>query len=335
MLFVFYTDLKLREFELMQNLLGEIEKKPVILLMGPTASGKTDLAIRLAQEFPIDIISVDSSMVYAGLDIGTAKPTSTELALAPHRLIDIRDPAQAYSAADFRSDALAHIADIHQQGRIPLLVGGTMLYFKVFKEGLANLPQANEELRQKILLQAQEQGWPTIHQQLAQVDPITAQRLKPTDSQRLQRALEVYLITGIPLSTWHAQQEREALPFDFHQFALLPKAREILHQRIELRFDKMLEQGFVDEVVRLKNRSDLNLDLPSMRSVGYRQVWEYLDKQYDFDEMRFRGIVATRQLAKRQHTWLRSLEHDVHQLDTEDAWIVLQKCLKKIIFSRQ
>ena len=205
----------------MSDLLNHQEKLPVILLMGPTASGKTDLAIRLAQEFPIDIISVDSSMVYTGLDIGTAKPTSKELALAPHRLIDIRDPAQAYSAADFRSDALAHIADIHQQGRIPLLVGGTMLYFKVFKEGLANLPQANEELRQKILLQAQEQGWPAIHQQLAQVDPITAQRLKPTDSQRLQRALEVYLITGIPLSTWHAQQEREALPFDFHQFALL------------------------------------------------------------------------------------------------------------------
>lgn len=319
----------------MQNLFVESENKPVILLMGPTASGKTDLAIRLAQEFPVEIISVDSSMVYTGLDIGTAKPTQSELALAPHRLIDIRDPAQPYSAADFRSDALAHIAEIHQQGRIPLLVGGTMLYFKVFKDGLANLPQANEEIRQKILLQAQEQGWPAIHQLLVQVDPITAQRLKPTDAQRLQRALEVYYVTGVPLSTWHAQQQREELPFQYYQFALLPKAREILHQRIELRFDKMLEQGFIDEVIRLKQREDLNLDLPSMRSVGYRQVWEYLEKQYDFDEMRFRGIVATRQLAKRQHTWLRSLEHDVHQLDTEDAWIVLQKCLKKIIFSRK
>ncbi|HRH92724.1 MAG TPA: tRNA (adenosine(37)-N6)-dimethylallyltransferase MiaA, partial [Agitococcus sp.] len=187
----------------MQNLFVESENKPVILLMGPTASGKTDLAIRLAQEFPVEIISVDSSMVYTGLDIGTAKPTQSELTLAPHRLIDIRDPAQPYSAADFRSDALAHIAEIHQQGRIPLLVGGTMLYFKVFKDGLANLPQANEEIRQKILLQAQEQGWPAIHQLLVQVDPITAQRLKPTDAQRLQRALEVYYVTGVPLSTWH------------------------------------------------------------------------------------------------------------------------------------
>jgi len=299
-----------------------------IFLMGPTASGKTNLAIHLAQHYPVDIISVDSSMVYCGMDIGTAKPTAAELALAPHRLIDIRDPNQPYSAADFREDALREMAEISARGRIPLLVGGTMLYFKVLKDGLADLPQANATIRAQILAQAQAEGWAAIHQQLAQVDAVTAARLKTTDSQRLQRALEVYYVTGVPLSVWHAQQQKQSIPYNIQQVALLPKARDVLHQRIEQRFDIMLEQGLIAEVTALKQRGDLHLDLPSMRSVGYRQVWEYLDGLYDYDEMRFRAIVATRQLAKRQHTWLRSLNDDVHQLDTQDALIVLQNYLK-------
>ncbi len=299
-----------------------------IFLMGPTASGKTNLAIHLAQHYPVDIISVDSSMVYCGMDIGTAKPTAAELALAPHRLIDIRDPNQPYSAADFREDALREMAEISARGRIPLLVGGTMLYFKVLKEGLADLPQANATIRAQILAQAQAEGWAAIHQQLAQVDAVTAARLKTTDSQRLQRALEVYYVTGVPLSVWHAQQQKQSIPYNIQEVALLPKARDVLHQRIEQRFDLMLEQGLIAEVTALKQRGDLHLDLPSMRSVGYRQVWEYLDGLYDYDEMRFRAIVATRQLAKRQHTWLRSLNDDVHQLDTQDTLIVLQNYLK-------
>ena len=301
---------------------------PAIFLMGPTASGKTDVAIRLAQEYPIDIISVDSSMVYRGLDIGTAKPTAEELALAPHRLIDIRDPAQPYSAADFRVDALREMAEITSKGRIPLLVGGTMLYFKVLKEGLANLPEANEVVRAEILLEAQTHGWPYIHQKLATIDPVTAARLTPNDSQRLQRALEVYYLTGTPLSVLHQAQEIQTLPYRLLEIALLPKERSVLHERIEKRFDLMLANGFVDEVRALKARGDLHLELPAIRSVGYRQVWEYLDGLYDAKEMRYRGIVATRQLAKRQHTWLRSLNEDVNQVYTEDVWIVLQNHLK-------
>ena len=301
---------------------------PAIFLMGPTASGKTDVAIRLAQEYPIDIISVDSSMVYRGLDIGTAKPSAAELALAPHRLIDIRDPAQPYSAADFRVDALREMAEITSKGRIPLLVGGTMLYFKVLKEGLANLPEANEVVRAEILLEAQTHGWPYIHQKLATIDPVTAARLTPNDSQRLQRALEVYYITGTPLSVLHQAQEIQTLPYRLLEIALLPKERSVLHERIEKRFDLMLANGFVDEVRALKAREDLHLELPAIRSVGYRQVWEYLDGVYDAKEMRYRGIVATRQLAKRQHTWLRSLNEDVNQVYTEDVWIVLQNHLK-------
>lgn len=301
---------------------------PAIFLMGPTASGKTDVAIRLAQEYPIDIISVDSSMVYRGLDIGTAKPSAAELVLAPHRLIDIRDPAQPYSAADFRVDALKEMAEITSKGRIPLLVGGTMLYFKVLKEGLANLPEANSVVRAEILLEAQTHGWPYIHKKLATIDPVTAARLTPNDSQRLQRALEVYYLTGTPLSVLHQAQEIQTLPYRLLEIALLPKERSVLHERIEKRFDLMLANGFVDEVRALKARVDLHLELPAIRSVGYRQVWEYLDGLYDDKEMRYRGIVATRQLAKRQHTWLRGLNDDVNQVYTEDVWIVLQNHLK-------
>ncbi len=308
---------------------------PAIFLMGPTASGKTDVAIRLAQEYPIDIISVDSSMVYCGLDIGTAKPSAAELALAPHRLIDIRDPAQPYSAADFRLDALREMADITRRGRIPLLVGGTMMYFKVLKEGLANLPEANEAIRAQISLEAQTYGWPSIHQKLAAVDPMTAARLTPNDSQRLQRALEVYYLTGQTLSSLHQSQVAQSIPYRLLEVALLPKERSVLHERIEKRFDSMLAKGFVDEVRALKARVDLHLELPAIRSVGYRQVWEYLDGLYDEKEMRYRGIVATRQLAKRQHTWLRSLNDDVLQMDAEDVWIVLQEHLNNFVNSRR
>ncbi|PTQ89180.1 tRNA (adenosine(37)-N6)-dimethylallyltransferase MiaA [Agitococcus lubricus] len=302
---------------------------PAFFLMGPTASGKTDLAIQLVQAYPFEIISVDSSMVYRGLDIGTAKPSANELALAPHHLIDVRDPAEPYSVADFRRDALQVMAEVTARGNIPLLVGGTMLYFKALREGLADLPEADNSLRQSILARAELEGWHVLHQELSKVDTVTAARLKPTDSQRIQRALEVYYITAKPLSEWHAQQTEQSLPYQLHLFSLVPQNRALLHQRIEQRFDNMLVNGFIEEVTQLKQRQDLHLELPAIRSVGYRQVWEYLEGVYGYEEMRFRGIVATRQLAKRQHTWLRSFGSDVHELYTEDALIVLQKYLKK------
>ena len=299
--------------------------------MGPTASGKTDLAIRLAETGRFGIISVDSGMVYRGMDIGTAKPTSEELARAPHRLIDIIDPVAAYSAADFRRDALAAMADITAQGRIPLLVGGTMLYFRVLKEGLADMPQADPEVRARILAEARQDGWPAIHARLAQVDPLTAARLKPTDAQRLQRALEVFEVTGKPMSQWHAEQlATDSLPYDLLEFALMPADRAILHERIARRFDLMLAQGFVDEVAALRARGDLHEDLPSMRAVGYRQVWDFLEGRTDAGEMRYRGIVATGQLAKRQFTWLRGFGPGTNILPTESPSIVGQELLQKV-----
>jgi tRNA dimethylallyltransferase len=274
--------------------------------MGPTASGKTKLAIELVERGPFDIISVDSGMVYRGMDIGTAKPDVATLAHAPHRLIDIRDPQQAYSAAEFRADALREMAAITAAGRIPLLVGGTMLYFKILLEGLADLPEADPELRVQLEAEAAAKGWPAMHARLAEVDAVTAARLKPNDSQRLQRALEVWELTGKPLSQWHAEQgEPEPLPWAMKQIAVAPPDRAILHERIEQRFDVMLAEGLVAEVAGLRARPELHADLPSMRAVGYAQVWAHLDGQYDAAEMRLRGIYATRQLAKRQYTWLR------------------------------
>lgn len=282
---------------------------PAILLMGPTASGKTQLAIDLVERGPFDIISVDSSMVYRGMDIGTAKPDAATLLKAPHRLIDIRDPADAYSAADFRRDALQSMAEITAKGRIPLLVGGTMLYFRLLLEGLADMPEADPAVRARLEAEAAEKGWPAMHARLALVDPEAAARLKPNDSQRLQRALEVWELTGKPLSQWHAEQgEPDRPPYHFQSIAVAPPDRAILHQRIEQRFDAMLAAGLVDEVQKLKSRADLHADLPSMRSVGYAQVWAYLEGEYDENEMRLRGIYATRQLAKRQFTWLRRFE---------------------------
>ena len=288
---------------------------PAVFLMGPTAAGKTELAVELGRALPFEIISVDSALIYRGMDIGTAKPEPHVLAQAPHHLINIVDPAQSYSAADFRRDALALMADITARGRIPLLVGGTMMYFKVLRDGMATMPPADAGVRQRLLDSAREHGWPYLHQQLARVDPEAAQRIKPTDSQRLQRALEVYELTGKPLSQWHREQEAENLPYQVTGLAVAPVDRAILHERIALRFVRMLEDGFLDEVKNLYSRGDLTTTMPSVRSVGYRQAWSYLDGELSYNDMVERGIVATRQLAKRQLTWLRSWP-DTHWLDS-------------------
>ncbi|KUI97127.1 tRNA (adenosine(37)-N6)-dimethylallyltransferase MiaA [Vibrio sp. MEBiC08052] len=293
------------------------QQRPLALfLMGPTASGKTDLAIRLCQHFPIEIISVDSALIYRGMNIGTAKPTAAELAQAPHRLIDILEPESAYSAADFRRDALHHMHEIVQSGKIPLLVGGTMLYFKALLEGLSPLPAADAEIRQQIEQEAAHSGWSALHQQLAEIDPESATRIHPNDPQRLSRALEVYRISGKTL-TELTRTKGEVLPFDVVQFAIAPQERSELHRRIEIRFNKMIEAGFEDEVKALYARQELHADLPSIRCVGYRQMWEYLDGSCSLDEAIYRGICATRQLAKRQITWLRSW-NDLTWLDSEN-----------------
>lgn len=287
---------------------------PAIFLMGPTASGKTDLAIKLCQTLPCDIISVDSALIYKGMDIGTAKPSAQEQALAPHRLIDIRDPAESYSVAEFRRDALSAMADISQQGRIPLLVGGTMMYYKGLLEGLSPLPEADNVIRQEIEQQANEFGWLALHRQLAEVDPLAALRIHPNDPQRLMRALEVYKLTNKSMT--ELQQSKSApIPYQVLQFAIAPTDRAVLHQRIAQRFSDMLAQGFEKEVEILRKRNDLHLDLPSMRCVGYRQMWQYLDGDFSHNELLEKGIAATRQLAKRQLTWLRSWQN-VNWLDT-------------------
>lgn len=283
--------------------------------MGPTASGKTALAIRLRQTLPVELISVDSALVYKGMDIGTAKPDAHELSQAPHRLLDIIDPAQAYSAADFRRDALKEMAEIVAAGRIPLLVGGTMLYFKALLEGLSPLPSADPTVRAEIERQAAELGWDALHRKLQEIDPVAAQRIHPNDPQRLSRALEVFFISGKTL-TELTQTSGEALPYQVHQFAIAPASRELLHQRIEQRFHQMLASGFEAEVRALFARGDLHTDMPSVRCVGYRQMWSYLAGEISYDEMVYRGICATRQLAKRQMTWLRGWE-GVHWLDSE------------------
>lgn len=302
-----------------------------ITLMGPTASGKTDLAIFLVQHFPVDIISVDSAMVYRGLDIGSAKPSKEELANAPHRLIDITDPKNAYSAANFRNDALAEMAKITAAGRIPLLVGGTMLYFRALLQGLSELPSADEKVREKIEQQAKEVGWDKMHQRLAEVDSEAAERIHPNDPQRIGRALEVYEMTGRAMSELQREQKAEPLPYDVLKLALVPSDRAMLHQRIEKRFGLMLEQGLIDEVKTLKERGDLHEDLPAMRAVGYRQVWDYLEGKLDYTEMQERGVIATRQLAKRQFTWLRS-EKDltIFDLSRYSAQHIQENVLKSV-----
>ena len=306
------------------------EHKPLaIFLMGPTASGKTDLAIQLRQQLPVEVISVDSALIYRGMDIGTAKPSKAELALAPHRLIDICDPAESYSAANFRTDALREMQEISAQGKIPLLVGGTMLYYKALLEGLSPLPSADEKVRSEIEAKAALIGWGGLHQELSKIDPISAQRINPNDSQRINRALEVFYLTGKTLTELTAQKG-EALPYNILQFAIAPEQREVLHLRIEQRFHKMIELGFQQEVEKLYRRPDLNENLPSIRCVGYRQMWEYLRGDYDHDEMIFRGICATRQLAKRQITWLRGWTSPIQWLDSLQPAQALEKVLTSV-----
>ena len=273
--------------------------------MGPTASGKTDAALQLCERFPFEIISVDSAMVYRGLDIGTAKPGTDVLARYPHRLIDICEPTESYSAGNFREDALLAIDEIHEQGKIPLLVGGTGLYFRALEQGIAELPPAHEETRKTLIEEAGQRGWQALHGELASVDPESARRIHPNDPQRIQRALEVFRVSGRTLSSFFDETSRP-MPFESIKLVICPDKREVLHQRIEQRFQKMMEFGLLTEVKGLYQRGDLAADLPSMRVVGYRQAWQYLDGDIDEAEMRYRAVVATRQLAKRQLTWLRS-----------------------------
>jgi tRNA dimethylallyltransferase len=278
-----------------------------VFLMGPTAGGKTDLAIELAERYPFELISVDSALIYRGMNIGTAKPDAEILRKYPHGLIDIRDPAETYSAAEFCADARKLMLEISNAGKIPLLVGGTMLYFKALKDGLAKLPGADPAVRSRIAEMAQTDGWGAVHSELERVDPVSAARIHPNDPQRLQRALEVFAVSGRTMTELHLEQgETENLPYNLCQIALLPGDRENLHQRIADRFSDMLACGLVDEVKSLYARDDIQRHLPSMRAVGYRQVWAHLDGELDYAEMIERGIIATRQLAKRQLTWLRS-----------------------------
>jgi len=279
---------------------------PAILLMGPTASGKTQLALALAAAFPIEVVSVDSAQIYRDMDVGTAKPSLSERRAVPHHLIDIFDPTESYSAAKFRADALRLVKEITARGRIPLLAGGTMLYFKALREGLSELPESDNEARRRIDAEAAARGWPALHAELARVDPEAAARLKPNDAQRIQRALEIFRVSGTPMSQLLGRRKQTGLPFRLIELALVPSDRGALHRRIEERFDTMLKGGLVEELRALRKRYALRPGLPSMRCVGYRQAWQFLEGDIKRDELRDRGIFATRQLAKRQLTWLRA-----------------------------
>jgi tRNA dimethylallyltransferase len=296
---------------------NKISLPSAVFLMGPTASGKTDLAIQLCENLPCEIISVDSALIYKGMDIGTAKPTLAELKKTPHRLVDILDPAQSYSVAQFRKDALIAMQEITAKGKIPLLVGGTMMYFKALIDGLSPLPKSDTAIRKSLEAQAGEFGWQALHQRLANIDPISAQRIHHNDPQRLTRALEVYLLTNRTMTDLMTTKS-EPIPYSINQFCIGPSDRKVLHTRIAQRFDLMIEAGFQAEVEMLRARNDLHLNLPSVRCVGYRQMWEHLDDMYDFDEMREKSISATRQLAKRQLTWLRGWQN-ICSLDTFDT----------------
>ncbi len=304
---------------------------PLIALAGPTASGKTAAALAVAERWPVEIISVDSALVYTHMDIGTAKPSRQELAAAPHHLIDIRDPRQAYSAAEFCRDAAELVAQIRARGRLPLLVGGTMLYFKAFFEGLDDMPAADPQVRAAIAQEAASQGWPALHAQLAEVDPATAARLEPQDSQRISRALEVWRVSGQPLSAFQTRASRPATDTNHVLLSLEPSDRAWLHQRIAQRFEHMLALGFLDEVRALMARGDLHAELPAMRCVGYRQAWQLLEQQAlgtpltasQTQALRDTGIAATRQLAKRQLTWLRSMPQR-HVVQADDSHALAQ-----------
>ena len=301
---------------------------PAIFIMGPTASGKTGLAVELYQHLPVELISVDSALVFKDMDIGTAKPVASILARAPHHLIDLIPPTEVYSAATFRNDALKLMAEITARGKVPLLVGGTMLYFKALQGGLSQLPEADPNVRQKLDAQAAQIGWPAMHDKLAEIDPETAARLEPADAQRVQRALEVYEISGKTMTELHQSSMSDKLPYQLLKIALTPSDRSVLHDRIAIRFDDMLKQGFVDEVKRLLLKyPSLNADMPSMRCVGYRQALEHLAGNYDVAELRDRGIFATRQLAKRQLTWLRGMDDtfEVNSLNPKMLETLLNK----------
>ena len=298
------------------------DRRPLaIFLMGPTASGKTALACALSERFPLGLISVDSALVYRGLDIGAAKPDAATLLRYPHALIDIRDPVEPYSAADFSTDAQAAMQRLGEAGRIPLLVGGTGLYFRALQRGLSNLPEADADLRARLAKDAEAIGWDGMHRRLAEMDPPAAARIKPGDAQRIQRAMEVILLTGQPLSEQQKGGRGQPFPWRVLKLALVPEDRAPLHARIALRFEDMLRHGLLDEVRVLRQRGDLRADLPAIRAVGYRQAWEHLDGRYDAMELRDRGIFATRQLAKRQITWLRS-ELDARILDPEQTGLL-------------
>lgn len=306
------------------------DKPLAVAIMGPTASGKTAAALEIARHIPSEIISVDSALVYRGMDIGTAKPTPGERAAVPHHLIDIIDPTDAYSVMQFRNDALRLTMEIAARGKLPLLVGGTMLYFKAMQDGLDALPQADAALRARLDEEIASFGAPALHARLAGIDPQTAARLKPNDTQRIQRALEIFELTGTPMSQLLSGAQKTDLPFALLSVALEPSDRSVLHARIATRFDAMLNQpdnGLIDEVTALRARGDLHLGLPSMRCVGYRQAWEFLDGAYDRATLREKGIAATRQLAKRQLTWLRSMPQrvSVDCLDPASAAIILHR----------
>jgi len=304
---------------------------PAIFLMGPTASGKTGAAVDLISKLPVEIISVDSALVFKDMNIGTAKPDAATLAKAPHHLIDIIEPTGAYSAANFRADALRLMEDTTARGKIPLLVGGTMLYFKALQDGLSGLPEASSEVRERLDARATFIGWPAMHEKLALVDPITAARLEPNDTQRIQRALEVFELTGEAMSALYKKQTSEALPYRLLKIALVPNDRKVLHERIAMRFEQMLKAGFVDEVKALIAKyPSLTPESTSMRCIGYRQVLEHIAGEYDFTELRNRGIFATRQLAKRQLTWLRGMSRDMND-NVELDCLNLQ--LNKMIFN--
>lgn len=293
--------------------------------MGPTASGKTTLAVELVKRYPMEIISVDSALVYRDMAIGTAQPDAQVLAGAPHRLLDIRDPSQSYSAADFREDALLAMAEISASGRIPLLVGGTFLYFRALQYGLADMPAADPAIRGRLEAAAQRDGWETLHARLVALDPESAAKIKPTDPQRIQRALEVYELSGRPMSALHAQQTAADLPYRLLKLALIPADRALLHDRIETRFRQMLADGLLEEVGKLFERADLTAELPAMRAVGYRQVWRYLSGQLEYEAMLEQAIIATRQYAKRQLTWLRS-ESGLQRFVAEDSRVLQRIC---------
>ncbi|CAA6817192.1 MAG: tRNA dimethylallyltransferase (EC [uncultured Thiotrichaceae bacterium] len=299
----------------------DLSLPPAVCIMGATGTGKTELGIQLLDEFPFEIINVDSAQVFKEMNIGTAKPDAETLKRAPHRILDFIDPADAYSAADFRNDALREMREITAAGKIPLLVGGTMLYFRALINGIADLPPANPRFREKLQVEADTKGWGVLHERLQEIDPESAARIHPNDPQRLQRALEVYELTGTPLTTHHKTSKHETIPYRLLKFALIPRDREKLRERLACRFEKMLDEGLVEEVQKLYNRPDLSINLPSIRCVGYRQVWEHLNGEIDYNTMKERAIVATRQLAKRQMTWLRS-EQRIATLHMEDENLV-------------